>query len=222
MLPANAPLSVKQSRFLPNPQLSPSAGQSLLLMQPRYVWIEQNCSNGPDAHSPSSLEAVSEGFGEQVASSHWFGAVAWPGQLQNPPGQSGLAVQGVPTFALPGMQRLPPHTVAPTATQSAFELQIVLAALLHVSQKHLRLVKPIALQFGLAADSVTAWLLVESVSPDGMTVPMKSPVDGGQSKLTGPKSGLVSVVVHAWPTRAPALHNPALHCGHGVSVVMPL
>ena len=50
-------------------QLSPAAGQSVLVRQPRKVSIAQNCSNGPAAQIPSSTESPSGGvFGLHVAS----------------------------------------------------------------------------------------------------------------------------------------------------------
>ena len=69
--------------------------------------------------------------------------------LQAAPGHSLFVTHGVPTLA-PPLHRLPPHTVAPTATQSAFDIQGVPAKLLQVSQKHLSVVYPEAVQFGLA------------------------------------------------------------------------
>src|SRR5438105_10065077 len=96
--------------------------------------------------------------GEQTVSVHWLNAVAAPGTLQAPPGHCELlvhelpghcaaVVHGNPTFAppahvklqavplfVPPMHRRPPHTVAPTATQSALVMHGVAARLSHVSQ----------------------------------------------------------------------------------------
>jgi hypothetical protein len=47
-------------------------------------------------------------------------------------------------------QRRPPQTVAPIATQSAFDMHGVAAALLHVSQTHLGPPNPVLLQYGLS------------------------------------------------------------------------
>ena len=100
-------------------------------------------------------------------------AVAAPGTLQAPPGHCELlvhelpghceaTVHGAPTFVppaqvklqavpllVPPMHRRPPHTVAPTATQSALVKHGVAARLLQVSQRHFAVVKPGARQFGL-------------------------------------------------------------------------
>ena len=92
--------------------------------------------------------------GEHVLSLQSFGFVACPGTLQPPPGHSLIRTHGVPALA-PPRQRLPPHTLAPTATQSAFDVHGVAAVLLQVSQKHLSPVKPGARQLGFAADKVT-------------------------------------------------------------------
>ena len=67
---------------------------------------------------------------------HWLGAVDVPGVWQKPPTpHSEFTVQGAPLF-VPPTQRLPPQTVAPTATQSALVPHGVDAALSQVSQKH--------------------------------------------------------------------------------------
>jgi hypothetical protein len=93
------------------------------------------------------LESVSAGFAEHTASSHVFGAVDAPGTAHAPPGHSEVTAHGAPAFE-PTTQRFPPHTVAPTAVQSALLLHAVAARLLHVWQKHLFPVNPAAVQFG--------------------------------------------------------------------------
>ena len=121
------------------------------------------------------------------------------------------------------MQRLPPQIVAPTAVQSAFVEQVVAAALLHVSQKHLFVVKPEAWQFGLAALSVNVCVPVASCIVAAW-VPAAAPGDGGQSKLTGSdrNSPLVPVVAHGIPLRTPPLHTFDMQVGHGCDCVIPL
>jgi hypothetical protein len=137
---------------------------------------------GPASHSPSSVAAISE----QTASSQSFVFVVAFGYPQIPPDPHSLVfdpavVHGVPICG-PKMQRFPPQTVAPTAAQSAFDAQGVAAALLHVSQKHLRLVNPGARQLGLDALSVrvTTELAAATVVE---YVRKKSSAAGGQSKL---------------------------------------
>jgi hypothetical protein len=80
------------------------------------------------------------------------------------------------------MQRFPPQTVAPTAAQSAFDAQGVAAALLQVSQKHLRLVNPGARQLGL--DELSVRVTIELAAATVVEyVRKKSSAAGGQSKL---------------------------------------
>jgi len=114
--------------------------QSAFVEQPANVASgPQNCSNGPPLHSPS-FPVV----GLHVASLHWFGAVAVPGNVHAPLGHSLVAAQGVPAF-VPAMQRLPPQIgpVGPGGSgQSAFVAQGSAAASLQVSQKHASVVNP--------------------------------------------------------------------------------
>src|SRR5436853_787192 len=78
-----------------------------------------------------------------------------PAKPQRPPGQA-LAPPPAPPHGppslVPPLQRRPPQTVAPTATQSALLLHAVAAPLLQVSQRHF--VPEPSLQFGLLAVSV--------------------------------------------------------------------
>ena len=177
-------------------------------------------------------------------------AVAAPGTLQAPPGHCELlvhelpghcaaVVHGNPTFAppahvklqavplfVPPMHRRPPHTVAPTATQSALVMHGVAARLSHVSQKHLFVVKPGARQFGLADVSVTVRVPVELLRLIGNEATC-APGIGGQSRLVLPQKrfGEVPFTSHVRPTFGPVLHVPArmpsfagpspMHFGHG-------
>src|SRR5438309_5400594 len=148
-----------------------------------------------------------------MVSLHWLNAVAAPGTehapppahwellVQELPGHCDATVHGLPTFAppahvklhatpplVPPMQRRPPHTVAPTATQSALVLHGVVAGLLHVSQRHLALVKPGARQFGLSTETVRVCVPVELVRLIGNAATC-APLFGGQSRLVLPQNG---------------------------------
>src|SRR6185436_15546441 len=99
----------------------------------------------------------------------------------------------------PPMQRLPPQMPAspPLTGQSAFSAHPLRVKVLHVSQRHLRVVKPVARHWGLAA------LTVRVCSPVAMfrSIPRMATTDpegGGQSRLVGPKR-LEPFTTHAWP-----------------------
>ena len=99
-------------------------------------------------------------------------------------------------------QRRPPQTVAPTATQSAFDMHGVAAALLHVSQKHFGPPNPVPLQFGLSGVIVTVCVPVESGTTPEMNWPYRPWLEG-QSKLVSPKVGLTASIWQGRPSRAP-------------------
>ncbi len=194
IVPPTTPLSRKQSRKKAL-QESPGAGQSAGARHEWCVWIAQWVSIGPLGHFPSPPPAAPQSDSlatVAVSSMHLFGAVGSPVLLlpQKPPGQSPLSSQSCPGLVLP---------------------------LLQVSQKHFLPLYPLARQLGLLAVSVFTFAPVERSRPDGTRLPIRAPAVGGQSKLTGPKTGLVPLVVHAKPCRWPPLQTPATHCGHGWS-----
>ena len=104
--------------------------------------------------------------------------------------------------------------------------------MLHVSQKHLRAVNPIARQFGLVADSVRVRVPVELVRSIGK-VARTPPLAGGQSRLVVDQKrfGDVPLTSHVWPTFCPLSHVPPrtlsfdapspTHFGHGPELVGP-
>jgi hypothetical protein len=180
--------------------------------------------------------------GEHTVSEHWLNAVAAPGTLQAPPGHCELlvhelpghceaTVHGAPTFVppahvkphavplfVPPMHRRPPHTVAPTATQSALLKHGVAARLLQVSQRHFAVVKPGARQLGLAAVSVTVCCPVELlrlIGSDATTAPLV----GGQSRLVLPQNrfGELPFTSHVRPAFCPASHVPLRTPSFGVA-----
>jgi hypothetical protein len=115
------------------------------------------------------------------------GLVGSPGHMQKLLGHWLLFEHGMP---LPE-QRLPPQMVAPTATQSAFDVHGVAAASLHVSQKHFPPRLPVPLQFGLWGVSGMVWVPVDNWTArdrNRASVPWLE----GQSKLVSPKPGLVA------------------------------
>ena len=77
----------------------------------------------------------------------------------------------------------------------------------HVSQKHLAVVNPIARQLGLFAESVAVVLKVELPSLIGRAA-ICAVEGGGQSKLDGPKTGLVPLVSQVRPMRGPMPQVP--------------
>jgi len=81
-------------------------------------------------------------------------------------------------------------------------------------------VKPGALQFGLAAESVRVSVPVVLERSIGSTA-MSAAAAGGQSRLVVPKASLGDepLGVHDSPLRAPPEHVPPLHCGHGFESV---
>jgi len=127
---------------------------------------------------------------------------------------------------VPPMQRRPPHTVAPTATQSALVLHGVVAGLLHVSQRHLAFVKPGARQFGLSTETVRVCVPVELVRLIGSAATC-APLFGGQSRLVLPQNGFgeLPFTSQVRPTFGPTSHVPLRmpsfagpsprHFGHG-------
>jgi hypothetical protein len=125
--------------------------------------------------------------GVQIVSLQGFGAVAFPGAVQAPPGHSLGALHGVKAFA-PPRQRRPPQAAPP---QSAFDWHGSAFAVGQVSQKHLFDVKPTARQLGLALLKVSVFpaLELESGTEGTASSPMRVPVKGGQSKLVVPKIG---------------------------------
>ena len=101
----------------------------------------------PSPTVPVSTQCVASGI--DVSSVQAAGAVAAPGRPQIPAAHSPLLVQGIPTNGSePGKHRLPPQTVAPTATHSALVAHGVEAALSHVSQKQRPVVQLVARQSG--------------------------------------------------------------------------
>src|SRR6185369_4547609 len=110
------------------------------------------------------------------------------------PGHSLGSAHPAPTFA-PPMHRFPPQT-APL--QSAFDAHALAVWFAHVSQKHFAVVKPVAVQVGLASLSVRDCAPVLSVS--GMfSVAMSAFGSGGQSKLVLPNRSLVPFATHVAP-----------------------
>ena len=95
--------------------------------------------------------------------------------------------------------------------QSASVVHGVAAASWQVSQRHLRLVKPAALQLGLDAASVMvrapSFVMVRSIG----SAAINAAGCGGQSRLITPKNGLAvrPFPSHARPSRAPPLHVPS-------------
>ena len=168
-------------------------------------------------------------------------AVAAPGTLQAPPGHCELlvhelpghcaaVVHGNPTFAppahvklqavplfVPPMHRRPPHTVAPTATQSALVKHGVAARLLQVSQRHFAVVKPGARQFGLDDETVTVCCPVELLRLIGSDATRAPPV-GGQSRLVLAQYGFgeLPFTSQVRPIFCPASHVPPRTLSFGV------
>jgi len=124
------------------------------------------------------------------------------------------------------MQRRPPQTVAPTATQSLFVLHAVAAGLLHVSQRHFDVVYPGPRQFGFAELTVSVCVVVELLRLI-CSAATCAPAVGGQSRLVLPQNGfgelpLTSQVNPAFgpvsqvPWRFPSLPAASpMHLGQG-------
>ena len=91
-VPPMTPLSRKQSRNLPNVQVSPALTQSLFVPQPRNVSMVQKLSNGPPAQVPS-LPLTQEPPGHSAS--------------QLPPGHSESTVQSASTLAPPTQWNAP-------------------------------------------------------------------------------------------------------------------
>jgi hypothetical protein len=137
------------------------------------------------------------------------------------PGHWDGALHGAPAL-LPPLHRVPPQTPGcpPLIGQSAFVAQGPPPRLLHVSQRHFRLPKPDALQFGLELERVRLWAPVDKLRRS-WRLPIFPAGSGGQSKLVLPKSGLVPFTVQDRPIRGPSEQvavvpkGPVPQMGHG-------
>jgi hypothetical protein len=112
---------------------------------------------------------------------------------------------------VPSRQRFPPQIVAPTATQSVFDVHGTAAAWLHVLQKHFDPPNPGAEQEGLAADSVFVTVLVVYENSIGVLAMSVDP-EGGQSRLVSPNTavGEIPLASQLRPLRMPPAHVPLL------------